>query len=334
MKAPAFWWKQPGVAAALLQPFAALYGAVAGYRLLRAGVRAGVPVVCFGGFTLGGAGKTPTALAAARLLHAVGERPAFLTRGYGGALAGPVQVDPSFQDAMSVGDEPLLLAREFPTTVARHLIAGAQAARAAGASVIVMDDGFYNSSIVKDCAVLVLDAERGLGNGRVFPAGPLRAPLAAQLQQANGILVIGAGPGLDRASGKLASADLPIFHARIEPDPKTVTELRGQNVLAFAGIGNPDKFFATLAACGIDAPVRRAFPDHHRFSDFEAQGLLREADAKRLTLVTTEKDQVRLSGSDASIALRDRTKALPIKLCFDEESEFTTFLTARLKSNA
>src|SRR6516164_9671279 len=182
MREPSFWWGEASLASALLAPLAAIYGAVARARFRARGRRAGAAVVCIGNFTVGGAGKTPTALAVARMLAGAGEQPVFLSRGYGGTLAGPVLVDPTRHRAQDVGDEPLLLARTAPTIVARNRVKGA--AIAAGASVIVMDDGFHNPSLVKDFSVLVVDARRGIGNGRVIPAGPLRAPLEAQLARA------------------------------------------------------------------------------------------------------------------------------------------------------
>src|SRR5262245_34928162 len=281
MRAPAFWWRDASWAAALLAPLAALYGAVVARRMARPGRAAGVPVVCVGGLTLGGAGKTPTALAVARLLGA--ERPFFLTRGYGGALAGPVTVDAARHAARDVGDEALLLARQAPTIVARDRAAGAAAARSAGAGLIVMDDGFHSPAVAKDLALVAVAADHGIGNGRVFPAGPLRAPLPAQLARAHGVVVIGEGAaGSAAAAGTAAvaaaAAGLPLFRARLAPEPEAVSALAGQRVLAFAGIGHPDKFFATLAAAGIAAEVRRGFPDHHRYTQAEAAALMAEAE--------------------------------------------------------
>src|SRR4051812_5054707 len=190
MKAPRFWWDKPGAMAALLAPIASLYGAVAARRLSEAGARAGTPVICVGNLTVGGAGKTPAAMAIARLLIEAGEQPYFLTRGYGGRLAGPVVVETG-HSAVQVGDEPLLLARVAPTIVAANRVAGAKLAREKGASVVVMDDGFQNPSLVKDLSILMIDGGRGIGNGRVLPAGPLRVPLEPQLDRADAILFVG-----------------------------------------------------------------------------------------------------------------------------------------------
>src|SRR6266849_1029797 len=183
MREPSFWWREPAAGALvpiLLAPLAAAYGAVAAARLVRPGNSAGVPVLCVGNLTVGGAGKTPTALALARMLAAAGRRPIFLSRGYGGTLAGPVHVDPKRHRAADVGDEPLLLARSAPTVVARDRVAGAAMAHATGAGSIVMDDRFQSPNLHKDLSILVVDGRRGVGNAQVFPAGPLRAPLDAQ----------------------------------------------------------------------------------------------------------------------------------------------------------
>jgi len=165
MRAPRFWWEKPGAMAALLSPFASVYGAIAARRLEQPGTRVGIRVICVGNPTVGGAGKTPAAMMIARLLIDAGERPYFLTRGYGGRLAGPVVVEAG-HTAVQVGDEPLLLARIAPTVVAANRVAGAQLAREKGATVIVMDDGFQNPSLVKDFSILVIDGVRGTGNGR------------------------------------------------------------------------------------------------------------------------------------------------------------------------
>jgi tetraacyldisaccharide 4'-kinase len=321
MRAPAFWWGKPGVAAALLSPIGAVYGAVATRRLAQLGARSRVPVICVGNPTVGGAGKTPTAIAIARMLIAAGEKPMFLTRGYGGSLAGPVTVQAE-HSAAQVGDEALLLARVASTIVARDRAAGARHAEAAGASVVVMDDGFQNSTLAKDLSILVIDGARGIGNARVLPAGPLRAPLDAQLDRAYAILIVGDVTGASPLVMAARARGLPLFHGKLEPDSAAGAALAGQKVLAFAGIGDPDKFFATLVAAGIDAPIRRAFPDHHRYRADEAAALLAEAKRHGLALLTTEKDLARMQ-DDASLAeLAARAGALPVTLRITEENEF------------
>jgi tetraacyldisaccharide 4'-kinase len=325
MQAPAFWWKQPGTAATLLSPFAALYGTIATNRLRQSGERAGVPVICIGNLTVGGAGKTPTAIAVARMLMAAGEKPMFLTRGYGGTLAGPVTVQ-SQHKAQDVGDEPLLLARIAPTVVARNRVAGARHATENGAGIIVMDDGFQNPSLAKDLSILVIDGTQGIGNGRVLPAGPLRAPLDAQLERAQAILIVGEITGAARLVIAARARGLPFFHAKLEPDPAVVAALAGSKVLGFAGIGNPLKFFATLADHGIEAPICRGFDDHHRYRGDEAAALLNDAERNGLTLLTTEKDLARMQGDPSVAKLAARSRTLPVILRISEQDEFRRLL--------
>jgi tetraacyldisaccharide 4'-kinase len=318
MRAPGFWWKEPSFLSTLLSPLAGLYGSIAQRRMAQDGARAGIPVICVGNPTVGGAGKTPTAIAIARTLIAAGEKPVFLTRGYGGRLAGPMMVERG-HTAAQVGDEPLLLARVAPTIKAEDRAAGARFAREHGASVIVMDDGFQNPSLAKDFSLLVVDA-RGVGNGMVLPAGPLRAPLAPQLDRASALLVVGDGASAIEQMAR--QKGLPVFHARLEPDSEAVDALAGKKFLAFAGIGTPEKFFATLAATGIDAPVQRSFGDHHRYTVTEARALIRDADREGLGLLTTEKDLARLK-DDAMVApLAERARALPVRMKFAEQAEF------------
>jgi len=329
MREPAFWWREAGLAAGALAPLAMVYGAVAAARLRSRGARAGVPVVCIGNFTVGGAGKTPAVLAVAGMLAAAGERPVFLSRGYGGTLTG-VRVDTSRHSASEVGDEPLLLARAAPAIVARDRVAGAALAVAAGASVIVMDDGFQNPSLAKDFSLIVVDARRGIGNRRVIPAGPLRAPLAAQLARSDALLVIGTGAAADDVANEARARDIPAFTAQLRPDAGFVAARREGRVLAFAGIGDPEKFFATLAAAGIAVGATRSFPDHHRYTRAEAQALYDDAERAGFALVTTEKDLARINGHDELMLLAAHAHALPVTLAFEREAAFKTLLLDRL----
>jgi tetraacyldisaccharide 4'-kinase len=251
MHEPAFWHRPSSLTSRLLTPLAAIYGAVAARRMARAGMAAGLPVICVGNYHVGGAGKTPTVLALVDMLRQLGEQPCVLSRGYGGSMRGPLRVDAERHIAAEVGDEPLMMAAHAPVVVARDRIAGAGLIREQSASVIVMDDGFQNPALRKDMSLIVIDARRGLGNGRVFPAGPLRAPLSPQLARTDALLVIGEGAAADSVT-RIAPRGVPMWRAHLAPDPDTVAALRGRRVLAFAGIGDPGRFFNTLRANGIE----------------------------------------------------------------------------------
>jgi tetraacyldisaccharide 4'-kinase len=319
MREPGFWWEKPGVAAWLLWPVSLIYGAVAAWRMRRPGFQAAIPVICVGNFTLGGTGKTPAAIAIARLLAGNGEKPFFLTRGYGGRLAGPLRVDPASHRASDVGDEPLLLAHHMPTIVARDRAAGAILAQSAGASVIVMDDGLQNPSLNKDLSIAVVDARRGLGNACVFPAGPLRAPLAAQLAHVRALLLIGKGSAASQVTELARVNEHAVLRARLEPSPDPIKAIGRRKVFAFAGIGDPEKFFMTLASAGIEASVEESFPDHHPYTEDEAMRILERCAAEKLIPVTTEKDLARLSGEDGARGrLAAAAKAIPVTLQSDD----------------
>ena len=332
MREPDFWWQKPGLAAWLLSPFGLVYGAVAGWRMRRAGWRADIPVICVGNFTLGGTGKTPAAIAIATLLAERGATPFFLTRGYGGNLAGPVQVDLRSHRAADVGDEPLLLARAAPTIVSRDRPAGAAFAQAAGASVIVMDDGLQNPSLHKTLSIAVVDARRGLGNAHVFPAGPLRAPIATQLAMVRAILIVGAGSGADPVTALARSRGVPVLRARLAPAADAVNALAGRKAFAFAGIGDPEKFYLTLAEAGIYATARQNFADHHPYSEEEAASILARCESERLVPVTTEKDIARLAGQDGSRGrLAAAASAIPVTLVPDDATLLEILLPDALK---
>jgi tetraacyldisaccharide 4'-kinase len=328
MRDPAFWWTERSFAATLLAPLSVCYGAIAARRMARPGRKASVPVICVGNFTLGGAGKTPTAIALARLLQESGHRPFFLSRGYGGKIAGPVRLDPhstlphrrGMVEWRDVGDEPPLLARVAPTIVARDRPAGARAAAEGNADSIIMDDGLQNPSIEKDLALAVVDGRRGIGNGRIFPAGPLRAPLEAQLDRVHAVLLVGpASHAAESASEAAQKRGIPVFQGDLCPAPDAVAALAGKPVLAFAGIADPSKFFATLEKHGIEAAVRKPFPDHYRYAADDISALLACAHQNGLRLVTTEKDMERLGGDPAAVDLIKQSAVLPVTLTFREE---------------
>jgi tetraacyldisaccharide 4'-kinase len=330
MREPAFWHRPSSLISLLLTPFGALYGLVAGWRLQREGFDAGIPVLCVGNYHVGGAGKTPTVLALAKLLRDLGETPVVLSRGYGGRLRGPLKVDPIRHAAFDVGDEPLMMARTVPVVVARDRIEGVALARSQGASVILMDDGFQNPAIAKDASLIVIDGSRGLGNGRVLPAGPLRAPLAPQLERTDALIVVGDGTAADTITAAVTAMEIPVLAAYLKPKDDSVASLRGKRVLAFAGIGDPARFFGTLRTAGIDVVRERAFADHHPFSQAEIEALAAEAKRDALTLVTTEKDLARLQRGEALPDWAQGIVPFAVTLEFDSAAKLRSFVTDRL----
>lgn len=315
MKAPAFWWEDGSTASALLAPIGQVWGWISAARMARDGARAAVPVVCIGNLVAGGAGKTPTAIALARRLAARGKRPVFLSRGYGGSLRGPTLVDPGRHMAAECGDEPLLLARVFPVVVAADRVAGAALAARHG-DVIVMDDGLQNPGLRKDVSVAVVDGERGIGNGHCIPAGPLRAPLDAQWPRVDALLVIGPGRAGDAVAAQAAARGIPVARGRLVADPATASRLAGREVLAFAGIGAPAKFFATLRGVGAKVVEAIALPDHFDFEQGQVERFVDRAESAGLVPVTTEKDAARLPAS-VTAALAGRLVVLPVQLHLD-----------------
>ena len=330
MREPAFWHRPPSWKSHLLRPLAALYGAVAALRLQRNGFDAGVPVLCVGNYHVGGAGKTPAVLALAEILRELGEMPVVLSRGYGGKLRGPVVVDPSRHTAEKVGDEPLMMSSRVAVVVARDRVNGVAMARSQGASVILMDDGFQNPAIVKDAALIVIDSERGIGNGYVIPAGPLRAPLPPQLARTDALIVIGRGDASMEVATAVAAREGQVLSAHLKPNAASVAVLAGKAVLAFAGIGDPQRFFRTLRSSGIDVVRQRTFADHHNFKENEIEALLAEARRDALTLVTTEKDLARLRQGGELPAMAREIVPFAITLEFEDGGKLRKFLTDRL----
>ncbi|RED37541.1 lipid-A-disaccharide kinase [Rhodopseudomonas thermotolerans] len=328
MREPGFWHRPPSLASRLLLPIAAIYGNIAATRMQKAGTAVGVPVLCVGNYHMGGAGKTPTTLALVALLRELGETPVVLSRGYGGQLHGPVVVDPSRHSAADVGDEPLMMARRLPVVVARNRTEGAALAASQGATVILMDDGFQNPALIKDAALVVIDSRRGVGNGSVFPAGPLRAPLALQIARTDALVVVGDGTAADVIAAQVAERGAPVLRARLVPEPASVEALRGRRVLAFAGIGDPARFVATLQASGIEVVEQRAYPDHHPFTAEELGGLAAAAKRDGLSLVTTEKDLARIGS--AQNALGVDVVPFAVTLAFEDEGKLRLFLLDRL----
>jgi tetraacyldisaccharide 4'-kinase len=358
-RAPKF-WDDPYLSApaVLLMPLAWLYGTITHLRLKTASPkRALAPTVCIGSPTLGGAGKTPVAIAIAKILARAGRKPGFLSRGYGGKASRPILVTPQ-SSTESCGDEPLLLARHFPTVVSTNRPWGAETllnldqapgddlgaplstpaasahkpstdeSRAVSINTIVMDDGFHNPSLEKDLSFLVIDKTAGLGNGLVFPAGPLRMPMPQTLRRADALIVAGAkkadlNPDVSSLMERCGRRGLPVLTATVEPDGTTLKQLRESAVVAYAGIGRPEKFFESLQAGKIDLVSTFPFPDHHSFTADDAERLLQAAADAKATLVTTEKDQARLMGARVGPLARLHTQstALPISVRFSRADQ-------------
>ncbi len=326
---PEFWWHGRSVAAWLLAPIGLAYGALAGARMGRAGRTADLPVVCVGNFVVGGAGKTPVAIAVAEACRRIGRAPAFLTRGYGGSERGPLLVQPKNQSAEQVGDEPLLLARHAATVVAADRIAGARLIAELGHDIIVMDDGFQNPTIRKDLSLVVVDGGAGIGNGWPLPAGPLRASLATQLRAADAVVLLGEGEAGQAAVRRAARAAVPIFSASFEPVRKR--GFKTKRYLAFAGIGRPQKFYESLEKAGVHVDLTFDFPDHHAYDEDDCSMLLNLARDMELTPITTEKDWVRLEAAGAAAeSLLDRSEQFPVRVRFEEQRRLDNLISEML----
>ncbi|KGD86138.1 tetraacyldisaccharide 4'-kinase [Rhizobium sp. YS-1r] len=341
-EAPPFWWTKADWRVWGLFPFSFLYGRIAGRRMARAHrASVPVPVLCVGNFTVGGAGKTPTAIALARAAREKGLKPGFLSRGYGGSLDVTTVVDPAHHRAEAVGDEALLLCREALTVISRTRVDGARKLVEEGVDLIIMDDGFQSARLALDFALVVIDTVRGIGNGHLVPGGPVRAPIAEQMRQLSAILKVGTGEAADKLVRQAARAGKQVYVAALKP--REVPEIADRPLLAFAGIADPEKFYRTVKQIGGRIMIERAFPDHHYFSEDEIADLLDDAAKENLTLVTTAKDAVRLAGHHGRMEeLAQKAKVVEVDMTFDDpqapgkmiDTAIANFRERRLRENS
>ena len=329
MQAPKFWYRSRSWQAILLSPLGVLYAWATARRQKNARpTQIDIPVICIGNLNVGGTGKTPTTIAIAQMLTSRGIAVHIVSRGYGGSLQAVTQVDPRSHTADETGDEPLLMAAFAPTWVANERVEGARAAQNAGADVILLDDGFQDPSLTKDLAIVVVDAARGFGNGRCLPAGPLREPVHVGLKRADAVISIGEPEAQSQFRERSADQAGRIAHltASLKPIEMGMPWAEGR-YLAFAGIGDPEKFFATLR--GLGAPLVRtvALDDHQKLARPMIQRLMKEAQSMNAQLVTTEKDAARLPAD-----LRSGTLSLPVRLEFDAAHALETLLETVLRA--
>lgn len=332
MKSPGFWWKKRSLRGALLSPLSLITKSIADGRL-KEGERSNIPVICIGNFVVGGAGKTPVALAFCDWFLKQGKSAVFLTRGYGGRLKGPHQVVEA-DTAKDVGDEPLLLCQKAPVVVAKDKRAGVRFIEdSLDADIIIMDDGFQSGQVKPHISVVVMDDGRGVGNGHVFPAGPLRAGLDKQIEKADVLLILSgdrdSAPSTQKVEKAFNDSGKPVFKAKT----KLVIDegLKAGPLVAYCGIGHPQKFFDAIDAAGLEMALGCPFDDHQPYGKADAKNLMTLAKRFNAKLVTTEKDYARMKGVEGTVAkLREQSHAIPLKLDFENPDEMGNSLTSSL----
>lgn len=316
MRTPVF-WQRNNLIAKLLTPLGELYALATKLRLkFKQPQKVNIPVICIGNLTAGGTGKTPTAQSLALMLQNAGLYPNFVSRGYHGELQN-IQVNPAVHTARQVGDEPLLLAGIAPAFINADRYQGALMAQNNQAECILMDDGFQNPTLYKDLSFIVIDGAAGFGNRKCIPAGPLREHIADGLKRAQAALIIGADE-----HNISAGLSLPCFKGQIVPEqPK----LKNNKVVAFAGIGRPQKFYTSLQELGIEIIQTFDFPDHHYYTEDELKQILATAAAYNAEPITTSKDFVKIP-----VSLQPQFKVLQIKIQWEQPEELQKFILSRL----
>jgi len=326
-KSPSFWYRtkqeDTPVLEKILNPFSALYG-LGHFINLKTTKKhfVGIPVICVGNIIAGGSGKTPTLQAIHHLItkHNLAKNPCFLSRGYGGTQSGPLVIDPQKNNALEVGDEPLLLARKCTTIISKIRYKGGKYAEELGHDMVLMDDGMQNLSLHKHLTFLVINGSQGLGNGKLIPAGPLRETLDVGLKRSHAVIFIGEDQRGIRAK---IPADTPVFEGKIVPK---FTGDTCKTYYGFAGIGHPDKFLRTLEKSNIKLCGFKGFPDHHPYSDQDIKTLSERAAKHNAHLITTEKDHLRLSRSN-----QEKITAYPIAIEWNNEEKLVKFITTALE---
>ncbi len=306
-----WFWRDESLAAkaiaAALSPLGFCYDRASKLRRrMSAPRRAPAAIVCIGNVTVGGVGKTPFAIMLAQMLQQAGYKVHFLSRGHGGSLTDPTQVDPRKHTPADVGDEPLLLASHAPTWISRNKRAGATAA-SASADIVIMDDGFQNPTVEKDVSILLSAPGHMRHDLKIFPAGPLRERFKDAQKRADAVVEI--------CREHQHAPSRAEFHHVAWLEPANV-QTDGP-VFAFCGIGDPARFFDMLAAMGLKLAGQAAFPDHHPYSTKEIGALKRRAEKLGATLITTEKDWVRIDNDQ-----REGVKFLPVRMRVSEEQKF------------
>ena len=319
MKAPKFWYVKKSIWAKLLNPIGRIYGWSVARRFKRVKpYQASVPVICVGNLSVGGTGKTPVCLALGKIMTEMEMPFFFLNHGYKSKKKG-ILVDIKKMSALDIGDEAMLLAAEAPTVVDNHRARGAQVAERAGAKALIMDDGFQNPSLIKTLSFIVVDGRTGFGNGRLIPAGPLRETVERGLLRADAVIISGSDDTGASEIIRTYAPDMPILTGHFEPDAKVIQKLQGKKVMAFAGIGRPDKFFDMLVGRGIMVAKKVIFPDHYDYTRFDLESLLTEAEG--LLLVTTTKDYVKVPQG-----MKTRVMAVSGQFIFDKPEEARSLL--------
>ncbi len=316
MKTPKYWQSNSFVSKILI-PFGWVYGWITQLRLkLKKSPKAEIPVICIGNITAGGTGKTPVSISVAKLLTTDMYHPFFISRGYGGKLQN-VMVNNKKHSAKDVGDEPLLLSQQAPVVVNANRHEGAKLAYQEGADVVIMDDGFQNPSLHKDLSFLVFDGHYGIGNGKIIPAGPLRETFENGTKRADALIIL----GKDKHNLS-ARTKLPVFFGHTEA---TQTAVSDKNVLAFAGIGHPQKFYHTLSQQGFNVVETVDFPDHHFYTKSEVENILQKAEKLNADIYTTSKDFVKIPAS-----LQKYINVLEIAVVWENPEELLQFIKEKI----